>query len=73
MEAIARLDYFRLPNLVTLCHECHRHKTKKEAAERAHHNALAKRHDGTERPKRKTKWPSRKIQSRGFPKAQERK
>lgn len=62
-----RIEYFKLPNLVTLCTECHERKTAKEASERAHFNHLSE----PQEPKFKRKWPEgRKMQSRPFPKPQ---
>ncbi len=35
IEAHGDLDYWRLPNLATLCHPCHHRKTGEEATARA--------------------------------------
>lgn len=35
IEALGNIDYWRLPNLQTLCTDCHKAKTSKEATERA--------------------------------------
>lgn len=60
---LQRLEYFKLPNLITRCERCHGHKTGKEAGERAHLDELA----GENKPKVKRAWPQgRKLQSRGF-------
>ena len=58
LPPIDRIEYFKLDNLVTRCHECHAAKTKLEAKERAHFNRLLT-------PPKKTK---KKIQPRGFQK-----
>lgn len=62
MPDLARLDYFMLANMVTLCHRCHGRKTAKEAADRAKFDEMAAK---PEKPK--SKWPKgRKLQSRRF-------
>lgn len=43
MPPVERLEYWRLPNLQTLCDPCHKRKTAAEAAERSHYDALAGR------------------------------
>ena len=57
-----RRKYYLLGNLQLLCSPCHKRKSAKEAAERAHFNRLAKTKDGNAKPKR------HKLQSRGFDK-----
>lgn len=42
IEPLERLNYFRLPALVTRCVACHRKKSAHEASERAHIKRLAK-------------------------------
>lgn len=53
-----------LENLRTRCPACHQEKTTKEAKVRA----KIRRINGENKPKPKTNWPSRKIQSRDFSK-----
>lgn len=61
MPALQRIEYFKLPNLVTRCHRCHGFKTKNEAPERAKFKAQAKdKEEGPSRPK--SKWASRPFQ-----------
>lgn len=43
MPDLERIAFFKLANLQTLCDPCHGGKTAREAAERAHHNELARR------------------------------
>lgn len=65
MPPLERIAYFLLPNLCTRCEPCHKRKTAKEAAERAHLDELAV--PKTAKPRRA--WPvGRKMQSRPFQK-----
>lgn len=58
MPPLQRLEYFKMPNLVTRCHRCHGFKTSKEAAEKAKFDAQAQ--DSEEGPPQpKSKWASR--------------
>lgn len=56
-----RIEYFRLPNLVTRCKDCHARKTAAEAAERAKIKRIARGGKVVRRPMRAG---SRKIPSR---------
>ena len=42
LEPAQRRQYFLLGNLQLLCFDCHKQKSAKETAERAHHRRLAK-------------------------------
>lgn len=65
LDAAALVKYFGPDNLQMLCKPCHVAKTAREAGERAHFNAMAK----------KAKQPARKgtMRSRGFDKRFRRK
>ena len=56
LPSAKRRQYFLIGNLQLLCFDCHKRKSAKEAAERAHHRRLAK---GKKRR-------GRAMQSRGF-------
>lgn len=63
MEAIKRIEYFKLHNLVTRCSNCHKIKSRAEASERAHGRKVRKEN----KPRPVTKWPAgRKIPPRPF-------
>lgn len=59
LDALARLEYFKLANLVTRCHECHQRKTNQEAAERAKFDRLDPAVEQKER--RKRSWGKRPM------------
>lgn len=59
MAPLARLEYFKLANLITRCHECHKFKTNEEAGERAKLNEMA----APPAEKTKRSWGSRKMVS----------
>lgn len=50
MPAIERVAFFKLPNLQTLCDQCHERKSAKETAERHHFDRLARS------PKERLPW-----------------
>lgn len=66
---LVRLEYFKLPNLITRCHRCHQFKTDEETAERAKFNRLS----APPPDKPKAGWGSRPLGKRppgagnGFP------
>lgn len=65
MQALQRLEYFKLHNLVTRCGRCHVIKSGKEASERAHIRTVRKER----KPRPKRTWPQgKKLQSKPFPK-----
>lgn len=66
MPPLQRIEYFKLANLATLCERCHKRKSAKEEAEKAHFDHLAPKEK--EKAKFKHRWPKGKLRSRGFPK-----
>lgn len=56
-----RIWYWTLPNLVTRCIGCHKLKSKREEAEQAHHDRLAKKRAGKAARQRLTRTISGKI------------
>jgi 5-methylcytosine-specific restriction endonuclease McrA len=57
LPALQRIEFFKLANLITRCEPCHKIKTSKEAAERAHLNELA----SGKKPKQARKFGSRQM------------
>jgi hypothetical protein len=57
LPPLQRIEYFKLANLITRCEHCHKIKSRKEAAERAHFNELA----GENSPKRKSNFGNRQM------------
>lgn len=70
LAPLRRLDFFKLGNLITRCHVCHKRKTKAEAAERAKFDRLAPADlvDALPPPSKPDKRPSPKMRSRPFSK-----
>lgn len=64
LHPLQRIEYFKLANLITRCERCHARKSAKESAERAHFKRISKK----EKPKVKSRWSSRTIESRPFSK-----
>jgi len=61
LPPLERIEYFKLANLITRCEDCHKKKTKAEAAERAHFRRLSE-------PEKQADLFRKTIQSRGFDK-----
>lgn len=59
MEPLQRIEYFKLPNLVTRCTDCHKIKSRGEASDRAHRRKVRKEN----KPKLKKRIPSRPMAS----------
>lgn len=64
LPPLRRLEYFKLANLVTLCHRCHKKKSKSEESEKAHLDRMADRLAKRDRPAK----PKRLWAKRPFPK-----
>lgn len=62
MPDLQRIEYFKMPNLITRCHRCHEIKSRKETGERTKIKKRAKPKKAKQPwPKRQTRWPKRKM------------
>lgn len=61
LDQAALIKYFGPDNLQLLCHICHATKTAREAGERAHFNAMARK---AQEPRKKGSIPSRGFDKR---------
>lgn len=60
LPPLQRIEFFKLANLKTRCDPCHKRKSAKEAAQRAHYRELA----GENKEKPKRDWGGRGFQKR---------
>lgn len=63
LPPLERIAYFLLDALETWCEPCHKVKTRKEAAEKAHYDRISAEPVVTEAKVPKRKWPKRKLRS----------
>lgn len=69
LEPLARLQYFKLANMLTRCVRCHDRKTGDEAAERAKFDRLDPEVEQKEKPKRN--WGKRPMRSTERPRVRD--